>query len=164
MLKAHSPSSICKLYLLNVQFLLTIAISGFSVSSISHPTVCKSCHFFFTATWNCFPFLDFYCPLLVYIPYWRTAPAHPPKAGESSFSWVSVPGHCSPVEQLPLLSYMCHTPLSSKRSPTTLLSPGVLLSFYLSIISLASSHSFTYPFISGFSLQVILQLTGNLYS
>ena len=82
-LKAHSPPSTCKLYLLNVQFLLTIAISGFSVSSISHPTVSKSCHFFFTATWICFPFLNF--------PYWSTsptgewAPAHSPKAGARTF-------------------------------------------------------------------------------
>lgn len=144
MLKAQSPPSTCKLYLLNVQFLLTIAISGFSVSSISHATVSKFCHFFFTATWICFPFFNFYCPLLVYFPYWRMGP--------STFSqgWCKnlLAGFCPwtplcPAEQLLLLSPLSSAlnfhppPVSSRNFIFFLLKHHLIHSYIHSLAALA---------------------------
>lgn len=74
MLKTHSPPNTRNLYLLNFRFLLIIAISDFSVSSISSPVCFQILSFLLHSHLGLFLLFYFYCPLLVW------APAHPPKA------------------------------------------------------------------------------------
>lgn len=156
MLKTRVPSSTCKLYLLNFQFLLTRAISDSSVSSISTSVCFQTLPFLLHSHLHLFFPFYFYCRLLVW------APAPPPKAGARTFWQASVPAHMLlPSNRAAASSplYICHTQSSSKPSSTTL--PFQEFYFILcskdliSIIMHLFIHSFMYPFICCFSPQMI---------